>query len=89
MSNTTVPTKPFTTINLYNVIKQTRKLIILGLKSRRVNYALIYSNVQIAKVNIKLIQLTVLFGNIGSIRNGILKNIPRFEKIAINQFVLL
>ena len=64
-----------------------RKLITLGLKLRKVNPALIHSNVQTAKVNIKLILLTVCSGNIGLTRNSIPKNMPKFKKTKNNQFV--
>jgi len=66
-----------------------RKLILLGSKPRKVNSALICSNVQTAKANIKLILLTVHSRNIGSTRNGIPKNMPKFKKTKNNQFVQL
>jgi len=89
VSNTTALTKPLTTTNLHNAVKPMRKLIPLGSKPRKVNPTLILSNVQTAKVNIKLILLTVCSGNIGLTRNGTSKNTPKFKKIENNQFVQL
>jgi len=89
MSSAMALTKPSTTANLHDAVKPMRKLILLGWKPRKVNSVLICSNVQTAKVNIKLILLIVCSGNIGSIRNGTPKNMPKFEKIKNNQFVQL
>ena len=66
-----------------------RRLTLLGLKPSRANLALIHSNVQTARANIKQTPLIVLSGNTGLTENGILKNILKFKKIKNNQFVHL
>ena len=89
MSNAPALIKPSTTTNFHDVIKPTRRLILLGLKPRKANSTPIHSNVQTVRANIKLIPLTVHSRNIGSTRNGIPKNMPKFKKIESNQFVQL
>jgi len=87
MSSAIALTKLSTTANLYGAVKLMRKLIPLGSNPRKANSVLICSNVQTIKTNIKLILLIVCSGNIGSIRNGIPKNMPKFKKIKNNQFI--
>ena len=89
MSNVTAPTKPFITVNLCGVIKLMRRLTLLDLKPSRANLALIHSNIQTARANIKQTPLIVLSGNTGLTENVILKNILKFKKIKNKQFIYL
>jgi len=82
-------TKPSIIANLCGVVKLMKRLILLGLKSSRVNLVPILSNVQTARANIKWTPLTVLSGNTGLIENDILKNTLKFKKIENTQFVHL
>ena len=81
--------KPFITANLCGVIKLMRRLTLLDLKPSRANLALIHSNVQTARTNIKQTPLIVLSGNTSLTENGILKNILKFKKIKNKQFIYL
>ena len=82
-------TKPFTIENLHGAVRLTKKLTLLDLKQGRVNLAPTLSSAPIAKVIIKPIPLIVLSGSTVSTRNSIVKNMPRSEKIAKSQFILL
>jgi len=55
---------------LHGVAKLMTKLIYLGLKPRRVNPALIYSNALTARVLTLLTPMIVSSGNTASIRSG-------------------
>jgi len=66
--------------NSVDVIKLTPKLILLGLKPRRANHALIPSSTPIAKETTKPIQIPVYFGDTTSTGNGTSKNMPRSVK---------
>jgi len=59
------------------VARLTIKLILLDLKPRRVNLALIRSSAPIVKEIIKLTLFNVHFGDIGSVVSGMLKSILR------------
>jgi len=89
MSNIIALTKLSIITNSYGVAKLMKRLTLLGLKPSRKSLISILSNVQTVRVNIKQTLLIVLSGNIGSIKNGVLKNMQKFEKIKNNQFVYL
>jgi len=84
MLNAIVHTKLNTTINLHSVTRLTSRPIFLGLKLNKVNYAYILSNMQTVKTIIKLTQIYILFGNIDSIGNNILKSIKNFMIVENN-----
>ena len=84
MLNAIVHTKLNTTINLHGVTRLTSRPIFLGLKLNKVNYAYILSNMQTVKAIIKLTQIYILFGNIDSIENNILKSIKNFMIVENN-----
>ena len=89
MSNIIALTKLSIITNSHGVAKLMKRLTLLGLKPSRKSLVSILSNVQTIRVNIKQTLLIVLSGNIGSIKNGVLKNMQKFEKIKNNQFVYL
>jgi len=89
MSNVMVLTKIFTTVNSHGIVKLTRKLISLDLRSNKRNYVLIYSSIPIAKRITRLTLAIVPSGDTGSTRSDTLKNMQKFEKIGKNQFVQL
>jgi len=82
-------TKPFTIENTHSAVRLMKKLTLLDSKQRRVNLAFTLSSTPIAKAIIKPIPPIVLSESTISIRNSIVKNIPRSEKITKSQFVLL
>jgi len=89
MLNAMVHTKPNTTINLHSITRLTSKPILRGSKLNKMNHACILSNVQTAKMIIKLTQIYVLSRNINSIVNNILKSIKNFMIVEDNQFAQL
>jgi len=72
---------------LCGAAKLTTKLILLGWKLRRRNYAHTLSSVLIAKVNTKPILLIAYSGSIDSTRNSTPKNTINFGKTARSQLV--
>ena len=89
VSNVMALTKLSITANSCSVAKLMKRLILLGSKPSRESLVPTPSNVQTARVNIKQTPLIVHSGNIGSIKNSILKNMQKFKKIENNQFVQL
>ena len=69
------------------VVRLTTKLILLDLKPRRTNLALIHSSAPIVKETIQLIPSSVHFGDINSIVSGILKSMLRSVKTDRNRSV--
>jgi len=69
------------------VVRLTIKLILLDLKPRRANLALIHSSAPIVKEIIKLTPFNVHFGDIGSIISGMLKSILKSMRTGQNRFV--
>ena len=69
------------------VVRLTTKLILLDLKPRRANLALIHSSAPIAKEITKLTLSIVHFGDINSIVSGTLKSILRSVRTGQNRFV--
>jgi len=71
--------------NLHSTVKQTTRPIHLSLKQNKKNYVLTYLNVLIAKDIIKQIPISVSFGSIASIGNGMLQDTRKSETIGPNQ----
>jgi len=71
----------------YGVAKLTTKLIYLGLKSRRVNPALIHSNALTTRVLTLPTPMIISSGNTTSIRSGTRKNIPSSGKSGKTQSI--
>ena len=69
------------------VVRLTTKLILLDLKPRRANLALIRSSALIVKEITKLTLSIVHFGDIDSIVSGMLKSILRSVRTGRNRFV--
>ena len=70
-----------------DVVRLMTKLILLDLKPRRANLALIHSSAPIAKETTKLTLSIVHFGDIDSIVSGTLKSILRSVRTGQNCFV--
>ena len=70
-----------------SVVRLTTKLILLDLKPRRTNLALIRSSAPIAKEITKLTLSIVHFGDIDSIVSGMLKSILRSVRTGRNHFI--
>ena len=75
-----------TTNNSLGTARLISRLTHWGLRQNRINYALIYLNVQITKTTTKLTQICVLSGNINSIESSTLRN---FEILEDNWFTQL
>jgi len=88
-SNVIGPTKPSITASLCGVVKLMTRLTLPAWKPRRANHALTPSNVQTARANTKQTPPIVRSRNIGSTKNGMQKNMLRFETIENSQFFQL
>jgi len=89
VSNITVLTKLFTTINSHGIVKLSRKLTPLNSRPNKGNHVLIHSSVPITKKITRLTLAIVSSGNAGLIGSGTPKNMQKFEKIGKNQFIQL
>ena len=74
---------------LPGVVRQISRLILHILKPNRVNYALIQSNISIARAITRPILTPVLSGITASTRSSILRSIKNSENLGISQFVQL
>ena len=88
MSNAMGPTNLNIIGNSVGVVKRTLKLILLDLKQKRANLALIPSSVPTAKEITKLTLTSVRSGNIASTGSGTSRNIPRYVKTDLNPSTL-
>jgi len=80
-SSVMIPTSLNITANLCGITKQTRKLILQDLKSRRANHTLTHSSALTAEASIKLTQTLVPSGSIASTVIGTTKSNKNFMKI--------
>ena len=78
-----------TIINSDGVAKQIRKLIPLTLRQKKANHVYIPSSASTVVEITKWTLTCVCFGNIGSITNGISRNITRSVKTSPTQFAQL
>jgi len=86
-------TMAFTNLNIigiwYSIVKPIPKLTLLGLKPRKANHTHTFSNILTAKASTKLTATIAHFGNIGSIKNGILRRYKNSKKSKLIQFAQL
>ena len=86
MSSATAFTNLNITANLHSVAKWMRKLTLLDLKPRKVNYVLTHLSTSTAEASIKPIQTHAPSGSITSTTIGITKNNKNFAIVEATQF---